>query len=223
MPHVQNVRESYFTVEELDRLLRVLPAYLRAPSQFAALTGMRAGNVFGLKWPDVDFGAGVVRVPFGMTKSGEPLTFPFAHGSPLEKLLRAQEGVKRGPSVFHQKGHQIKSYHGAWRATMRKLGPAGYGTQFDPRTGTTRRVMKRFHDLRHTFAQHATEAGLDEATLLALGGWKTRNMLDRYRISSQDAKRKAVAQRDAHVAAEREKKPRVLDFAKPRRTAGSRR
>jgi integrase len=50
MPEVLNVRESYFTDADLKRLLKLLPAYLRAPVQFAALTGWRAGNVFDLTW-----------------------------------------------------------------------------------------------------------------------------------------------------------------------------
>ena len=37
-------------------------------------------------------------------------------------------------------------------------------------------------------------------------------MLDRYRISSQEAKRKAAAQRDRHVEAERRKVTKVVDF-----------
>jgi hypothetical protein len=39
-------------------------------------------------------------------------------------------------------------------------------------------------------------------------------MLDCYRISSQEAKRKAAAQRDRHVEAERQKAAKVLDIRK---------
>lgn len=221
MPTVQNVRESYFTVAELDRLLGILPTYLRGPVQFAALTGWRAGNVFDLEWEHVDFKAGTVRVPIGQTKTGEPVSIPFEHDSALAHLLREREGRKRGPYVFHKKSRPVKSYAGAWRAAMRALGPAGYGSQFDQRSGTTRPVMKRFHDLRHTFAQILTEAGVAEATVLELGGWKTPAMLRRYRIVNDAAKRQASAQRDAHVAAEREKeaKSQVIDLRRTLRAA----
>jgi hypothetical protein len=53
-----------------------------------------------------------------------------------------------------------------------------------------------------------------EAEILSTGGWKTRAMLDRYRISSQEAKRKAAAQRDRHVEAERQKATKVVAFRK---------
>lgn len=219
MPRVQNVRESCFTVDELDRLVTILPTHLRAPVRFAAMTGMRAANVFGLKWQHVDFGAGEVRVPVGMTKSGEPLTFPFPHGGALEALLRKQERAKRGEWVFHRSGHKIKSYHGAWRSAMVALGDAGQGSQYEPRTGETRRVPKRFHDLRHTFAQLSSESGMPEATLLELGGWKTPAMLRRYRIVDKKARQAGAAQLEAHVAAE-QKRSKVVDL---KRAAGGRR
>ncbi len=212
MPEVQNVRESYFTVAQFDRLVTLLPDYLRTPAQFAALTGIRAENVFALTWPYVDFGRGLVRLPFGRTKTGEPLVIPFDHGSALEQLLRAQEQVQRGEFVFHRHGERIKSYHAAWRTAVKALGADGWGEQYDPRTGTTKQVLKRFHDLRHTFAQMMTDAGVPEAEILSTGGWKTRAMLDRYRISSQEAKRKAAAQRDRHVEAERQKATKVVAF-----------
>jgi integrase len=206
MPKPRNVRESYFTVAELGRLLAALPAHLRGPAEFAARTGWRAGNVFGLAWEHVDFGAGAVRCPIGTTKSGEPLVTPFAVGSPLDRLLRDREAVADGPYVFHVGGRRVRSYHGAWRSAMRRLGDAGYGRQQDPRApGGGRRVLKRWHDLRHTFAQLATEAGVPRDTLLALGGWKTPVMLDRYRIVDQRAKRDGAARLDAHVAAEEER------------------
>jgi len=212
MPTVQNVRESFFTVAQLDRLLELLPDYLRAAVHFAALTGMRAANVFGLLWTHVDFGRGLVRVPFGRTKTGEPLTVPFAHGSALEELLRAQEWAKQGPFVFHRSGKRIRSYHGAWYTAVKKLGDDAWGEQFDPATGTTKKVLKRFHDLRHTFAQMMTDAGVAPAAILELGCWKTPKMLERYRIVNEEAKRQAVAQRDTHIAAERAKATQVLDF-----------
>lgn len=218
MPKVENVRESFFTVAQLDRLLTFLPRYLVAPVRFAALTGIRRENVFGLTWDLVDFGRGELRLPFGRTKTGEPVKVPFEHQSEIEELLRLQERAKHGAYVFHRNGERIKNHYGAWETAVRKLGPDAFGTQFDPKTGTSVKVLKRFHDLRHTFAQMMTDAGVPESEILSVGGWKTRAMLDRYRISSEDAKRRALQQRDVHLKAEREKAEKVLDF--PQKAAG---
>ena len=53
--------------------------------------------------------------------------------------------------------------------------------------GITKRVTP--HTLRHTAATNAAHAGLDAATIQAMGGWKTRAMAERYThaASMQDA------------------------------------
>ncbi len=66
-----------------------------------------------------------------------------------------------------------------------------------------------------------SDAGIPDAEILKLGGWRTRAMLDRYRIESTAAQRAALARRDAHLAAERKaakRATRVIDLLK-RRTA----
>jgi len=55
------------------------------------------------------------------------------------------------------------------------------------RAGITKHVTP--HTLRHTAATNAAHAGLDAATIQAMGGWKTRAMAERYThaASMQDA------------------------------------
>ena len=36
------------------------------------------------------------------------------------------------------------------------------------------------HKLRHTMATNAAHAGVDPATLQAMGGWKSRRMVEKY-------------------------------------------
>jgi integrase len=223
MPRVQNVRASYFTVEQLTLLYTKLPVWLAPAAQFAALTGWRRANTFGLTWDHVDFGVGAVRCPIGTTKSGEPLACPFTHGSALAELLRAQERVKRGPWVFHRsKGRKITNdiYKAPWRKAITAMGEAGIGEQYDPRAKTTRPVPKRWHDLRHSFCQHMSDAGVADADIQQLGGWKTRAMLDRYRIvTNRDRQLAAVAQRDDYVAEQTATKVSVVPLASRRRAA----
>lgn len=38
----------------------------------------------------------------------------------------------------------------------------------------------RFHDLRHTFASRLAMKGVNDRTLMSLGGWKSPAMLNRY-------------------------------------------
>lgn len=55
------------------------------------------------------------------------------------------------------------------------------------RAGITKHVTP--HTMRHTAATNAAHAGLDAATIQAMGGWKTRAMAERYThaASMQDA------------------------------------
>jgi len=50
----------------------------------------------------------------------------------------------------------------------------------------------RFHDLRHSWCSRLCELGVDEATIRELGGWKTKNMIDRYSHPSMNHKRETV-------------------------------
>lgn len=46
------------------------------------------------------------------------------------------------------------------------------------RAGLSKEVTP--HSLRHTVATNAAHAGMDAATIQAIGGWKTRQMAERY-------------------------------------------
>ena len=198
MPKVVNTVVCWFTVAELDQLLARLPEAFRGPVEFAALSGWRRGNVFALAWAHVDFHRGTVRAPAGTTKNGDPILTPFAVGSRLNAVLRAAERATGGAGrVFPTEA----GLNAAWKRAVKALGK--WGEQYDARRGAVARVRPRFHDLRHTFAQHATEAGADQRTIMELAGWKTPAMFDRYHVKTDAAKRAAVARLDAHVAAER--------------------
>ena len=49
--------------------------------------------------------------------------------------------------------------------------------------------LKKFtyHHTRHTACSRWLEAGVPEATIMELGGWKTRSMIDRYAHPSREA------------------------------------
>jgi len=62
---------------------------------FGALTGWRKGEIVGMKWSQVDFDAGVVRLAPGTTKNGEGREFPFRALPPLAELLERQRDHTR--------------------------------------------------------------------------------------------------------------------------------
>ena len=68
-----------------------------------------------------------------------------------------------------------------------------------------RKVLKRFHGLRHTFAQLMTDAGVPQAVITELGTWMTTAAFGRYRITRNEAKREAAEQMEWYPAAERQR------------------
>ena len=145
--HAQH--ERFLTPEELGRLGRVLdaaPAERLASRHGAAairllvLTGCRRNEILGLRWEDVDFDAGELRLRD--TKTGArvvPLTPPAAEV--LEDLPR----VAGNPWVFpsRKRGTHQRNINYAWARIRKSAGLDGV----------------RLHDLRHSFASRALAMG----------------------------------------------------------------
>ncbi|HZN11506.1 MAG TPA: tyrosine-type recombinase/integrase [Blastocatellia bacterium] len=70
-------RNRYLTPEEEGRLMSALTgslAFLRPIVVLALATGMQRGEIYGLRWEQVDFGRGMVTIP--QTKSGRVRVVP---------------------------------------------------------------------------------------------------------------------------------------------------
>jgi integrase len=174
---VRNTRTGFFEEAELRAVLSHLPADLRPLIEFVHLTGWRIGEARSLTWPQVDFGAGTVRLEPGTTKNDEAREFPFVALPPLEALLHAQAAHTRAierergqviAPVFHRAGKPIKSMHGAWRRACERAGVAG----------------RLIHDLRRTAVRNLERAGVSRSVAMQLTGHKTESIYRRYAIVS---------------------------------------
>jgi len=68
------------------------------------------------------------------------------------------------PSARGKDGHAVN----ITKAFKRAVAAAGLSSKVSP------------HKLRHTMATNAAHAGVDAPTLQAMGGWKSRRMVERY-------------------------------------------
>lgn len=59
------------TVEHVEAMARVMPQYIRAAVVTLAGSGLRIGELLGLKVPDIDFKAGTIRVERQRLQSGK--------------------------------------------------------------------------------------------------------------------------------------------------------
>lgn len=193
-PHIpmlaeNNVRTGFFEAEEFRAVCAHLQPSIRAVVTFAYLTGWRVrSEVLPMEWRQVDFAAGTVRLDPGTTKNRRGREFPFSEDPDLLDLLTHQREVTRRieqqagqivPYVFHRNGRPIRTFYGAWRRACAAAGCPG-------------RIP---HDLRRSAVRNLVRAGVSEQVAMKLTGHKTREVFDRYDITSDNDVREAVRKR----------------------------
>ena len=111
LPEKIPVREKHtLTLTQYQSLLGVLPEPTRTMFELGTLTGMRIGEILALRWQDVDFSAGEIRIEqaycrgvFGSPKSKSScrtLPMPRPLRETLERFQQYSRDVKESPLVF---------------------------------------------------------------------------------------------------------------------------
>jgi len=160
--HVNNARIRWLTREEASRLLGCLPSHLRAMAKFTLNTGLRAGNIMGLQWSQINMANRNIIIHGDQSKNGK------AFGVPLNReaieILKAEMG-RHHEFVFTYQGHRVRQCcTKAWRKALVRAGIENF----------------RWHDLRHTWASWHVQGGTSLQELFELGGWKSFEMVLRY-------------------------------------------
>lgn len=177
---VENARTGFFDADEIVRVLKHLPEDLRPAIEFAYVTGWRVGEIRKLAWTKhVDVEGLALRLEAEEVKNDKAKTFPFHAHPNLARLIALQVErvhslqVRLGkviPWLFPRAdGRQLGQFHKQWTAACRAAGVPG-------------RVP---HDLRRTAVRNLIRAGVNEKVAMALAGFKTRNVFDRYNIISE--------------------------------------
>jgi integrase len=184
LPQPDNHRERFLTREEAAVLLKAAASAdkdLHDICFVSLYTGMRAGEVIGLRWPDIDFEKNLVTIPGN--RAGESR---IAFLTPrLKRLLLRRYLKASGAAVFpHRDGSHRFKVSKSFERLVDKLG-FNEGVS-DPR----QRVC--FQTLRHTFASWLALQGETILTIKDLMGYKTVSMTLRYAHLMPDQKRQAV-------------------------------
>jgi integrase len=170
-----NARNRCLSPDEETRLLDALPGWFRPLVRLALHTGMRRGELQALKWQDVDFNAGTLRIQRDKAGDGRWVALNSAALGALQTVKREQKIMS--PYVFcSPEGKFLHNIERVWRPALRAARIPDF----------------RFHDLRHTFASRLAMAGVDLYTVQRAGGWKTQTMVQRYAHLSPDHIRAAV-------------------------------
>ena len=167
MPHVRLLKEPtrrirFLTQEQAASLLRELPQHLREMATFTLATGLRAANVTGLTWEQVDLERKHAFVHPDQAKARKAIAVPL-NDVALE-VLKRQTG-KHPERVFTYEGKPVKQVSTkAWYNALKRAGIAAF----------------RWHDLRHTWASWHAQGGTPLLALQELGGWECERMVRRY-------------------------------------------
>jgi integrase len=191
----EGVRDDFLEAADLDPFLAALRQ--REPviadcTEFAFCTCLRRENVLGLEWTrlqlEVEAGhvvGGELRLRGTVTKNKKPLAMALTGRLLALVDRRWQQRVAACPYVFHRDGRPVVMFRSAWRAARTAIGQPDL----------------TFHGLRRSGARALRRLGVDEQTIMRLGGWKTHAMFDRYAIVDSSDLVEAQQKLDAKLAA----------------------
>ena len=147
----------------------------------AIYTGLRAGELAGLHWRDVDFKRRILTVRRSYdrkyTKGGRIRRVPIL--DPLMPVLREWKRRHPGTLVFtNQRGNLLGPSSRAFQEVLHRVLDRA---EFDsPEINGKRQWYITFHDLRHTFASHWVMNGGDVFKLQKILGHRSIEMTMRY-------------------------------------------
>ena len=161
-------------------------------------TGLRRGELLGLKWTDIDLDRGVLKIQRAISRQ---------NGKVLEAPLKTKNAYRTLPlsadAIDVLKAQKNKVGSSEWVFPS----PTGGPMSPDSVLHMLHRVLKRaglprirFHDLRHTFATMSLENGMDVKTLSSIiGHVSSQTTLDIYLHSTQEMRRQAAKKIDSGI------------------------
>jgi integrase len=182
LPKVNNARDRIITPQEYGRMLSHVTTkapHMRPIVVLGYETGMRRGEILGLRWKDLQRRSGFAYL--ADTKNGTHRWVPLNEAARI--ALRAWPRRADTDCVFARpNGRPIRDTKTAW------------GTLCED----ARIENARFHDLRHSFTTRMLEAGVDIRSIMAITGHKDASMFQRYSHPSDSHLRAAVESLGGH-------------------------
>jgi integrase len=177
-----NVRKGFAEAGQVETVCKRLSADVADVVRFGFLTGWRRTEILELRWAQVDWTGGFVRLEPGTTKNREGRAFPITPA--LRAVLERRQDLTRRceraqariiPLVFHRSGDPIHSFRRSWADACDKAGVPGL----------------LFHDLRRSAVRNLERAGIPRSVAMKLTGHKTESVYRRYAIVAEADLREA--------------------------------
>lgn len=185
LAETDNAREGFFEKADFGAVLDQIDDpdvadFLR----WFYFTGMRPGEIKSLTWRAFDRETWTVRLPAKDAKTGK------ARKLGLEGELRPifERRLERRqlhcPFIFHRGGERMGEFRKTWRTACEEAGVEGM----------------LVYDLRRTAIRNMVRAGVPENVAMRISGHRTRNVFDRYDITSDEDIRQAMERTSEYVS-----------------------
>lgn len=167
--------ERGYDVIGRERVPKVIYPYIHLrPLIICALqTGMRRGEIFNLKWYNIDFEYGFIELT--ETKSGKSRRIPISN-----KLMQVLESVKHDNEEYVFVNPETDMPYNDIKRSFHAVLEKAHIENF------------RFHDLRHTAATRMLEKGADIRTVQEILGHSSVLVTQRYTHSTPQYKKSAI-------------------------------
>ena len=192
LPKLEHREMKTLPIEQLTSFLREAKESGGFEMYYVELaTGLRRGELLGLKWEDIDLERGDLRVKWQVARiDGEIVEAPLKTKNAYRTLPLAEDTIQ----VLKQQKKKVGSSPWVFPS------PTGGPISPDSVLHMLHRVLKRaglprvrFHDLRHTFATLALQNGMDIKTVSGmLGHFSAGFTLDTYAHVTTAAQKEAA-------------------------------
>jgi len=188
-PRLNRVKSKVYeppTPGEVEQLLNAADEHARLAIALAAYAGLRAGEVRGLRWGDVNLKSRTLFVRQSI-----------CHGKVDTPKSGHERAIPIGPRLFDMLNQASKDKQGV-EAPVAPTLQGRHWTESGLRCAFERALSKgdlphiRFHDLRHAFITRCFKGGASAPTVQKLAGHLHLSVTQRYAHTDEVAMRQAV-------------------------------
>jgi len=204
IPKFDNKRQRFMTPDEEQALLAKLSTKSPQVHDIALLslrTGMRASEIFNLKWGHLDIENGRILI---MDAKGDKSRIAFMTED-IKTMFNNM--IRLGPDayVFHSStGGKMKEVSNTFARTVNEL-------KLNEGISDSRRHVC-FHTCRHTFASRLAESGVDLYTIKTLLGHSTITLTERYSHLGEGTLQNAIRTLEQGIPKTRDSRNNVVSL-----------
>ncbi len=196
IPKTNYAEKQVLGNEQLERFLEEIKTeeYWCDFFYVEVMTGLRRGEICGLKWSDIDFDANKLRVQRSVSaKKGGGLNIGETKTNTGTRVITMPPSVRE--VLQNRKQTAITEWvFPAFLNPEQPIHPEAAYRKLKVILKHAELPLIRFHDLRHTFATHAMKGGVDPKTLSGILGHTNASFtLDTYTHVTSDMQKNASA------------------------------